>query len=187
MSYAENIRALLRPLGIFALDSGFVCSETDVLGREIDGCAERIDSILTEGSLRTARDYGLAYIEDILPWKPVAAGLENRRKSLIALLNIGGDGFTLSAMNRAVNGCGIEAVVEEGNGGTLIVAFPDWFGKPDDFDKIEEIIRGILPCHLGIEFKITYLNWDMFESYGLTWDGIEALALSWNRLEGLKV
>ena len=45
---------------------------------------------------------------------------------------------------------------------------------PEDVERIEEIIREIIPAHLEIEFYYRYLTWAECESYGYTWAYIES-------------
>lgn len=73
--------------------------------------------------------------------------------ALAALLRIGGDSFTLAAINDNLKGCGLNAVASEtGTPGEVEVCFPEVPGIPDGFAEMKAIIEDILPCHLEIRY-----------------------------------
>ena len=62
--------------------------------------------------------------------------------------------FTLAAMNDALRGCGIPAVVEETETKQVVaVSFPGVVGVPEDFARRKERVEAILPCHLQVEYR----------------------------------
>lgn len=79
---------------------------------------------------------------------------ESLRETLAALLRIGNGAFTLAAMNDALRGCGIPAVVEETETKQVVaVSFPGVVGVPEDFARRKERVEAILPCHLQVEYR----------------------------------
>lgn len=186
MSYYEYLKDLLAPLGIYTLENTLNGGELAGEGAALDGVEGALDIIQREMLLSTAEDEGLERIEALLARRPVANTPEDRRKALAALLRIGGDSFTLAAINDNLWGCGINAVVNEtGESGQVEVRFPDVPGIPDGFDEIRTIIEDILPCHLGIEYVYWYITWEMMEARFQTWGDIEARSLTWGELEKL--
>lgn len=184
MDYADNIRRLLRPLGLFELDKGFGAAELSVVGAALDVCGEEMEFALREAILTTAGDYGLGALEDILPWRPAVSTIGARRAALLALLSIDSCGFTKKAISDALTGCGVAATAVEGDeSGVVIVTFIGCRGIPDNFEKVNEIISGIIPCHVEIIYAFLYSTWDDIEALGLTWDRIETMALDWTALE----
>ena len=103
--------------------------------------------------------------------------------ALAALLRIGGDSFTLAAINDTISGCGVPAVVKELGKGQVSVSFPGIAGEPQGFQSLKEIIEDILPAHLGIEYDFWFLTWQELEDNFTSWQSIEDLELSWTRLE----
>ena len=115
---------------------------------------------------------------------PVAPNLNRRRQALAALLRIGGDSFTLEAINDNLKGCGLNAVaVETGTPGVVEVYFPDVPGIPDGFDEMKKILEDILPSHLEIQYKFWYITWALMEERFDTWGDIEAISPTWEELE----
>ena len=134
--------------------------------------------------ISTAEDRGLEAIEGLLTRRPVATDLEMRRAALAALLRIGGDSFTLAAINDNLRGCGINAQAREtGKTGTVEIWFPDVPGIPDGFEELRKIIESILPAHLGIEYTYWYITWSEMEQKFATWGDIEAIGPTWEELE----
>ena len=153
MSHARYLRELLRPLGVYDLSAPFNGSELDAQGAALDGVMDRAEEVQREAS------------------------------ALAALLRIGGDSFTLDAINDTITGCGIPAVVKELGTGQVSVSFPGVAGEPQGFSELKKIIEDILPTHLGIEYDFWFLTWAELEENFPSWQSIETLELSWTQLE----
>lgn len=186
MGYTDYLKDLLRPLCIYQLESSTNGAELAAIGLMLDGIGEDLETMEEESSLITAQSYGLDYIESLLSVTPVTSTVEERRASLAALLRIGGDSFTLTAINDTLKGCGLNVVATEGEESlTVAVTFPDVPGIPDRFDEMQVVIEEILPCHLNIQYIFWYITWAMMEERFATWNEIEALSLTWGELEKL--
>lgn len=183
MSHAQYLRELLRPLGVYDLEAPFNGGELDAQGEALDGVCARLEDIQREASLATAESWGLEKIASLLTRRPVAAQPRKLAAALAALLRIGGDSFTLSAINDTVAGCGIPAVVKELGTGQAAVSFPGIAGVPEGFQELKKIIEDILPAHLGIEYDFWFLTWQELEDNFPSWQSIEELELSWTQLE----
>ena len=87
-------------------------------------------------------------------------------------------------MNDTLRGCGVPArVAETGDPLRLLVTFPDTSGVPGDFDELQRIIEGILPCHVLVEYQFTVLTWEGLEARFDTWDRLEGDETTWEILE----
>ena len=184
MSHADYLRGLLQPLRVYELVGTANGGELEALGAALDGAGAALEEIQREMLVSTAEDWGLEAIESLLVRRPVAPNLNRRRQALAALLRIGGDSFTLAAINDNLKGCGINAVAEEtGTAGQVTVRFPDVPGIPDGFEEMRAIIESILPAHLGIEYVYWYITWALMEERFDTWGDIEAIGPTWEELE----
>ena len=185
MGYAQYLRDLLEPLGIYTFTDGSASGgAVEAAGAALDGVSAALEEAEREALVPTAEDWGLAQLEDLFAKHPVSPTLELRRAALCALLQIGGDDFTVEAINRALSGCGIKAEVAElEETGCVRVTFPDTAGVPEGFDQIAGIILDIIPCHLETEFYFRYLTWVELEARFPTWADIEAEAYTWEELE----
>ena len=185
MGYCDYLKNLLRPLGIYDLTDGSLsASELEALGHGLDGAEAAVDYAEREGSLPTAEGEGLDLWESLFASAPVHYSTQLRREAIAALLRIGGDSFTLAAINDTLKGCGVNAVAgETGAPGRVVVAFPDVPGIPEGFAELREIIERILPAHLGVEYDFWYVTWGELEDRFATWGDIEAVGPTWEELE----
>ena len=188
MNYAQAMRELLEPLRVYHLEGTLNGGELDSLGAALDACGAVLEEIQREMLLSTAQGKGLEAMEKLLARRPVTHDLQRRRDALAALLRIGGDSFTLAAINDNLKGCGLNAVASEtGTPGEVEVCFSEVPGIPDGFAEMKAIIEDILPCHLEIRYVYWYITWAMLEARFATWSDIEALGLTWGELEKLVV
>ena len=183
MSHARYLRELLRPLGVYDLSAPFNGGELDAQGEALDRIMVWLEEIQRETSLTTAESWGLENIARLFARRPVASEPRKLAAALAALLRIGGDSFTLAAINDTISGCGVPAVVKERGKGLVSVSFPGIAGEPQGFQSLKEIIEDILPAHLGIEYDFWFLTWQELEDNFPSWQSIEDLELSWTRLE----
>lgn len=187
MEHAERLVSLLRPLGVYDLRRGAINrEELEIYGAQLDGELEGLDETAREMVLTTAESFGLENIEALLPYRPVSETVEQRRQALAALLRIGGDSFTLAAINDTISGCGINAhALETGRPGYVQVYFPDVPGVPEQFEQLRMIIEEILPCHLEVEYTFWYNSWGrlmgLFDTWGQAMDG----GPSWDELAAI--
>lgn len=183
MSCVEHLKELLAPLGIYDLEGPFNSGELYSVGSMLDVVEQNLDTLHREASLATAEDWGLERIAALMVRKPVAEGKEDMAKALAALLRIGGDSFTLSAINDTISGCGIPAKVLEVGVGSVSVIFPGISGKPEGFEQLRKIIEDILPPHLDIQYWFRYITWLELAERFAAWEQLENAGLSWERLE----
>lgn len=183
MSYAQYLRELLLPLGVYDLDAPFNGSELEAAGLALDGGEEQLEETERETCLATAEDWGLDRVARLFVRRPVADTPRELADALAALLRIGGDSFTPQAINDTLSGCGVPARAEETGVGKVRVTFPGIAGVPPSFEERKKIIEEILPAHVEIEYWFWYLTWAELEEKFSCWQDIEDRALTWEGLE----
>ena len=184
MSYAQYLRQLLAPLGVYDLGAPFQGGELDAWGEALDQVEDSLEEANRETCLATAEDWGLEQTAALFRRRPPASTVRAMREALAALLRIGGDSFTLAAINDTISGCGVNAKVEETDEpGTVEVSFPQVPGIPPSFDEIRVIIEDIIPAHLLIRYHYWYLTWEQLEQKFSCWQDIEDKDLTWYGLE----
>lgn len=183
MSHAQYLRDLLRPLGVYNLEAPFNGGELDAQGQALDQVMAWIEEVQREGSLSTAESWGLEQVAALFVRRPVASAPRKLAAALAALLRIGGDSFTLAAINDTITGCGVPAVVKELGKGEVSVSFPGVAGEPEGFQELKKIIEDILPAHLGIEYDFWFLTWAELEANFPSWQSIQDRDFSWTQLE----
>jgi len=183
--YATYLKELLRELGVYDLSEGsYNGSELAAAGEALDQVSDLLEEGEREAILVTAEGAGLDRWAALFDLCPVDAGPALRRKALTALLQMGGDSFTLAAINAAIQGCGIKAKVEEKEEwGHIRILFPATAGIPEGFEQIERVILELIPCHLETEFYFRYLTWAECEQQGFTWEMLHDGAYTWERFE----
>ena len=183
MSYTQYLKDLLRPLGVYDLNAPFNAGELEGAGTALDGVAGALEEIQREASLSTAESWGVERMAALFARRPVAGEPRALASALAALMRIGGDSFTLSAINDTISGCGIAARVEETGVGAVTVSFPGQAGVPAGFEQLTKIVEDILPAHLDIQYFFRYLTWEELEKQFSCWREIEDRGLTWDGLE----
>lgn len=182
--HAERLWELLLPMGPYSRQGAYTAGELAGEGSALDGIEAALDELEREAMLDTAEEDGLDRMEGLLAHRPVAETPQARRAALAALLRIGGDSFTLTAINDNIKGCGINAEVSEtSDPGVVEVRFPDVPGVPAGFEQLRKIIEDILPAHLRIDYVYWYITWRLMESRFQNWENIEGEHITWNELE----
>lgn len=162
MGYYNYLCELLRPLRVYRLDEGSLSgAELYAAGEGLDAAAEALEKAVREGVLMTAEDEGLSRRERLFSRVGARTTPALRRLAIASLLRVGGDGFTLEAVNQTISGCGVRAVAAETDEqGVVRVTFPQVAGEPEDFARIRDIILEIMPCHLQVDFYFRFLTWE---------------------------
>ena len=183
MGYCDYLKALLRPLALYDLESGPGGGELQALGAVMDGVYAEFCRVERESLLPTAEDEGLRRREALFLRRPAASTPEERRAAIAALLQIDGDSLTPEAIGRTIRGCGIWARAEELGTNRVRVVFPGTVGVPAEFEQIEKIVLDILPCHLGVEFYFRFLTWEECERVGFTWVIVDIQGYDWEEFQ----
>lgn len=182
MGYADYLRGLLAPLGVYRLDGGFSGGELEALGTALDALAEELQNTVAQALVVTATDEGLEAREALFAHPPAAADLAARRAAVAALLRMAGP-CTVAAANDAIGGCGIAAAVAEDGPNAVAVSFPQTAGVPEHFAVLQKRIEAILPAHAVVRYVFRYITWAMLEGQFLDWTALETIAASWAALE----
>lgn len=186
MSHKDRLWDLLKPLGPYQSQGVYTAGELSAAGEALDAVETALNTLEREAMLDTAQGEGLEELEALLVHRPVADTAADRRAALSALLRIGGDSFTLAAINDNLRGCGLNAQVSEtAEPGVVEVRFPDVPGIPEGLDRLRTIIEEILPCHLEVNYVYWYITWQMVEDRFPTWGDLEAGHYTWDQLERL--
>lgn len=182
----EKLWELLLPLGVYSRQGVYTAGELASEGEALDGVLAALEELEREVMLDTAEGQGLERLESLLTYRPVFYNQEGRRAALSALLRIGGDSFTVKALNDNLKGCGINAVVSETEErGVVRVHFPNVPGVPEGFERLRKIIEGILPCHLQVNYVYWFLDWGQLEEKFATWGALDRSGHTWEELEKL--
>ena len=183
MSAAEDMKTLLAPLGVYQLEGVFQGGELYAAGAALDGVEARLEEIQRESCPLTAENWGLEKLAGLFARRPAADNPGDLGEAIAALLRIGGDSFTLEAVNDTLKGCGLPARAEELEVGRVWITFPGVPGRPEDFPALKTIIEDILPAHVEATYHFWLITWAELEQKFSTWEGLEAKGLTWQELE----
>ena len=179
MSYTDELVRLLLPLGVYSFAEGsFSLGELQALGAVLDENEQLQLEMQRETIVESAEADGLDKMAALFRHFPQGLSVQAKRAAIAAFLQIGGDSFTLEALQRCLLACGAECLLEETGINRVKVSFPQVMGVPDGFTQIRTVIEDILPCQLGITFFFRYCTWGETMQYGLTWGDLESM--SWN-------
>ena len=110
MAYAEYLKNLLAPLGIYDLAKGsFSEAMVYAAGQALDQAERSLERTERESLVATALEEGLERRETLFARRPVAETVEDHRAAITALMQIDADSLTPEAINRTISGCGIPA------------------------------------------------------------------------------
>ena len=181
MSYAEHLRALLAPLGVYDLKAPINGAALDVKGAALDQMEQLLEEMERECDLTTAEGWGLEAWKGLFALLPAASDAERLRRSMQALLRIGNHSATLPAIQDTLSGCGLSVAVRELGAGRVEVSFPEVRGIPEQFERLQHNIEQILPAHVEVEYMIRYLTWAELEA--LRWTFGNLSSKTWEELE----
>lgn len=186
MGHGDLLWELLRPMGPYRQRGIYSGGELESEGQALDAVQSTLELLEREAFLDTAESFGLSRWESLLAM-PLAAGTpEERRTALAALFCVGGDSFTLAAINDNLKNSGLDAVVSETDQPGLVeVRFPHRAGVPQNFEELKYNIENILPCHLEIRYIFRAITWGQLEAKFSNWFSLERSSGNWGNLESM--
>lgn len=180
----QSARLMLDALPKYYDESKIVVNLMEQEGAEIDLLHGRIQDVLNQFFIDKAT-WGLDYWETVCGIPVNRNKPDDQRISVIKSKLRGAGTVTLATIKNVVdsfeNG---EISVQENFGNyEVIITFIGKRGVPPNLKDVEQAVREIMPAHLGILFKFTYLTWNELDAANLTWDALEALGMDWDHLE----
>lgn len=116
-----------------------------------------------------------------LPPRP-RAGLEQRRRTVLALLGLGVDQRTPADALEILAAAGIYGTVREDYENQKLFVTVERFGEEyDSIYQCMERARRLLPAHLEIEFDFGGPDWTEWEQNNGTWTQFDAADLTWQQ------
>lgn len=184
MKHETILKNLLKPLGVYDVNAMFNQAELCAVGKALDDLHAWLEEVEREINLVTAQAWGITEIEGLFSGKPYHASRGEMVRALSALLRIGGDSFTIGAINDALLCCGVRATVSEtGAQGQVEIRFPGIAGIPDAIEQMRPMIEMIIPPHLEISYYFFYILWNQMEERFATWNQLERTEFDWKTLE----
>ena len=153
MAYAEYMRSLLRPLGVYALTEGSLSGgELEALGAAFDGLYQKMQKNLREALPITAEEEGLAAYEALLRHPHRHLTVAQRQAAVCGLLRLHGGGADAKTITEAAAFVGAEISFDES---TLPESLGVTLQELQDSElqrRIERYLELLLPSHLEMEY-----------------------------------
>lgn len=159
----------------------------NVIDREAEEVAAlnaAVYDVLDQFSIPTAT-WSLARWETIFGFPVDESKPSDQRRSVI-LARLRGIGTVTVAMIESVAEAyanGDVSVTEDNANGKVIITFISERGIPANLEDIQAALREIIPAHLAIEFRFTFLTWDEIDGVNDTWTEWEAHGFTWDQME----
>ncbi|MGO4374818.1 putative phage tail protein [Paenibacillus sp. MCAF20] len=182
---SRNILAdMLDYLPNYYSESALVDNLTSREAEELQILHTRMQDVLRQFFVGTAT-WGLSKWEELcgIPTdkdKP----FEQRRSVILSKLR-GAGTITLATIKEVVDSFenGVIQLEENFSKYEVIITFIGTRGLPPNLDDVEHALREVVPAHLQISFRFTYLVWEELDLAGLSWAELEGLNMTWEQLE----
>lgn len=172
---------------LYYADSHVVGNVLDRESAEIGSLNAGIADVLAQYFIDTST-WGLAYWERVCGIKTDITKPYDQRRAVIKSKLRGMGTVTVSLIKNVAEAYdnGEVSVTEDNTSYTLTITFISRRGIPPALGDIQSSLREIVPAHLGINFKFTYLSWAELDAQRWTWSALNARAFTWRQLEVFK-
>ena len=184
MGYADYLKQMLRPLGVYRLDRGYNKAELDAIGDALDKVSAQLEMQL--GCLDYAALGGeyLEKLESLFPIVNFAETEEERRENVLALLAVNDLSCDKASLEAQLKACGLEAEITEIDKFTAKLHFAKIRGELSQQEK--QMCEAIMPAHIALIFACDGLTWDRAEELFPTWNDFDNAGLTASELVKLK-
>jgi len=180
-SYERNLIDYVPPYYSELLESIEILSAENA---EIAKLNADIDDLLAQFNVSTAT-WGL------IEWERIAGITTDQEKTLgerrsVVIARLRGAGVVTKAHIKSVSEAflGGEIEVSEKYAEYIItIKFINMYGVPSNLVDLTDILREIIPAHLGIEYEFKFVTYEMFRKTGRTYDAISASGRTYDDLK----
>ena len=154
MSYAEHLRALLRPLGVYRLEAQSLSGgELEALGKAFDELYEQMEGDLCEALPVTATNAGLSAYEELLGYPRLTEDTQQRRNAILGLLNMPARGSCAASLQAAGAFTGTSVLLDDALLPDHLTVYLGWTTLPDNWAAVREYLDRLMPCHVEISYE----------------------------------
>lgn len=156
MSYAEHLRALLRPLGVYQLSPQSLSGgELEALGAAFDALREKMEADLREALPCTAEAEGLTAYESLFGYPRLCHAAQRRRSAILGLLRMPAGCGDAAALEAAMAFTGTTATIDTQTLPDHLTVTLGYAAQPAQWAAIRRYLLSILPAHLETRFVFT--------------------------------
>ena len=172
MGYADYLRHMLAPLGIYNLRSGYGFAETEAVGAALDDAEMPIAAMLD-----TPTGENLKNLEALFSIMQFDESEEERVTAVRTLLSTDDSCASIDKLENQLSACGLDAeLAETENRFVVNVIMQNIRGELSDEEAA--VCKAIMPAHLQLNFICSGVTWDRIEALYPTWDEFDAAGIT---------
>ncbi len=153
MGYADHLRALLRPLGVYTLAPDSLSgAELEAMGEAFDALYAKMQRDLREALPITACEEGLTQYESLLGHPCAHLTVPERQAAICALLRMPQDGASPETLQSLAAQLGAHLSFDESTLPELLTIRLQTMEDDAAQRKVEEYLEQLLPCHLEPDY-----------------------------------
>ena len=185
MGFADYIKNMLRPMGVYRLDRGYGASEIEAIGDSLDKINALLTMHLVGCNLKESSGDYLSKIESLFPIVNFADGESERRENVLTLMMVNENFSDKASLEKILSACGLKAeICETDEKFVLELHFEDIRGELSDTEA--QVCKSIMPAHTVLKFICDGLTWDSAEARFPTWDDFDNCGLTAHELVKLQ-
>lgn len=185
MSVLQQMKDMLSPLGVYSLDeNSLVMCELKVYASQLEKLHEKLGTLLKECFITTAQGFGLEKVEELFEQPRPDLTIQERRQKLSRYMTLRNTDFSFDDITAQLKLAGIpDAFNRDIQNETL--SFPTLIALDDITEKARQIdiIKDIVPAHLGIEAGIKAMCWDDLEKLNLNFGALDKMSLRFDAFD----
>ena len=178
--------SLLKPLGLYRLEQdSLIWCELQAYEAAFEVLEELLSEIRGQSFVQTATGQGLVRHEKLVGLQERGGvSLENRRELVLYRLSTSPFDFTPDGMVSSVRAAGMDAVIIQNyDHESLTIISKRLIDDFLDLDAVKASLSTMLPAHLGAEYDIGVMTWDMFHEWDGTWDEWDEMDFTWSHFD----
>lgn len=177
MGYADYLKQMLKPLGVYNLSSGYGEAEIDAIGTMLDGVDSEMENALENAAFYAVSEEALKKLEELFPIL-VFGDSDARRLEAVKEFSRVNDGWSsVSSLQKQLDACGLSVEISEGD---------EKFTVDLNFDNVRgeltaqetEVVQSIMPAHVMLNYICGGLTWDRAEELFPTWEDFDSCGLT---------
>ena len=181
MGYAEHLKRMLRPLGVYDLVRGYSSAELEAVGHAFDLADTDIENALNAAKLENLDAESLKKLERLFPIVNLKGSNAERLKAVKTLLSADETWSGKNSLMKMLDACGVAASIVEGKEKYVAqLHFTSIRGEPDDEEK--ETCRAVMPAHIALKYVCKCLTWNRAETLFPTWAAFDGAGLTADEL-----
>ncbi len=150
MAYADHLRKLLSPLGVYDLGPQSVSGAmVDALGDALDEVWQTMQDDLRDAFPQTAGSDALTQWERVLPLHGQDPSAEVRREAITHLLSREQVSCSAPELEGTLDACGLQANLEMNGADQVRVCT-----SQAEQTALSALVRSLIPAHLDIEWRV---------------------------------